>query len=223
VRGRRSLCDIFEIEVAVITKEETSKCDEKLGERRVHVHEILCFDVLACELAEMNFVEAVCGKAESPTCTKNRTYTTLAGWDNRNSRTPIATRITTARSFHSPDVMFRPPGAMPRLLGAWLIAAATVLRSSPSRWSSFRCGKRFDVRAPPLSGGDAGRRTRTLVMVACVKTTVGYRSGKWQEDESVAVFVGHLDVAVRAPKSGSVIVASVCASVVYYKLVNRRL
>lgn len=57
-----SLCDVFKVERAVISHDKRGERDEKLGERRVYVHEELGLDVFGRELAKVHFVESANGQ-----------------------------------------------------------------------------------------------------------------------------------------------------------------
>ncbi len=52
------LCDVLEIEVAIVAKDPACKCDEELSEGWVHIYEIGGFDVFGGEFAEVDFIEA---------------------------------------------------------------------------------------------------------------------------------------------------------------------
>ena len=51
------LCDVLEIEVAIIPKKPAGECDEELSKRGVNIYEIGGFDVFGGEFAEVDFVE----------------------------------------------------------------------------------------------------------------------------------------------------------------------
>ena len=68
------------------------------------------------------------------------THTTLPGCEMRNNLTKHATTTTRIKSFHSPELTFKPPGLV--LLPAKYGFDACVRRSSASRCSCFGCGNR---------------------------------------------------------------------------------
>lgn len=80
----------------------------------MHIDIILCLDVLRSKFTEMDLIKTdMKGRSTlvSQAHEHNRsTHTTLFGFDSRNSRTPAATITMKNNSFHSPAVMFRPPG-----------------------------------------------------------------------------------------------------------------
>jgi hypothetical protein len=53
----RVLSNILEIEMPVISKQESRKGNQKFRQWRMYVHEILCFDVSTGKFAKMNFIE----------------------------------------------------------------------------------------------------------------------------------------------------------------------
>jgi hypothetical protein len=113
------LCDILEVELAIITKDEGSEGDQELGERRMHIHKVLRLDVLAGELSKVYFIEATRQSVSSDTSTNMiEAYTTLLGLDNRNKRTANATSTIPMSSLISPDEISMPPEGLTRLLGA---------------------------------------------------------------------------------------------------------
>jgi hypothetical protein len=113
------LCDILEVELAIITKDEGSEGDQELGERRMHIHKVLRLDILAGELSKVYFIEATRESVSTDTSTNMiEAYTTLLGLDNRNKRTANATSTIPMSSLISPDEISMPPEGLTRLLGA---------------------------------------------------------------------------------------------------------
>lgn len=84
------------------------------------------------------------------------TYTTLLGFDNRNSRTPEATSTMRNSNFHSPEVISRPPDGKFFVLPGANPFDAAARRSSASKCSSRGCGNRCEEYDTP-GGGEAGR------------------------------------------------------------------
>ena len=57
-RERDRLCNVLEVEIAVVAKRTARERNEQLRERRMNVHEIGRLDVLGRELAKVDLVEA---------------------------------------------------------------------------------------------------------------------------------------------------------------------
>lgn len=55
-----SLCDVLEIEVAVIAKDEPCKGDEQFCEWWVNVHKVRGLDVSRRKLSKVDFIETKC-------------------------------------------------------------------------------------------------------------------------------------------------------------------
>ena len=58
VRSVYGLCDVLEVEIAIVAEDPTSKRDKQLGKRGVHIHEVGGLDVLGRELAKVHFIES---------------------------------------------------------------------------------------------------------------------------------------------------------------------
>ena len=57
-RGWHSLCDVLEIELAIVTKDKSSQRYQQLSEWWVHIDKVLRFDVFRGKFSEMDLVKA---------------------------------------------------------------------------------------------------------------------------------------------------------------------
>ena len=106
------LCNVLEVKLAVVPKDKCRQCDKQLCEWWVHIHKILRLYISRSKLSKVHFVETWWVKEISnpPKLTSPQTHTTLLGCDILNNRTADASRTIKNNNFHSPDVMFSPPG-----------------------------------------------------------------------------------------------------------------
>lgn len=110
------LSDIFEVKLTIETTDKGRESDEKLRERRVHVHKELSPNVLRRKASKVDFVKAVLSAWSVQVATGQLAYTTDDGCDSFQSLTTAATQQTAPRMYHSrflsrplPPTLLRPP------------------------------------------------------------------------------------------------------------------